>query len=432
MNVRGTLIALGVSCFLLSLIPQLSFLLYFSAFFYWVVLALSLNRLNQRNRFQVLFLLSAGVSCTAFAFVVGELTLINIAVLVKANLGITSMLVGVSFLSLLPHPQQDKRNLLGVKGAVSTWGSVHLLGAVINLSSVFLVGDRLQRSHPLSDAQLGIIVRALTCAGFWSPFFASMAIAFSVAPNASYSDLVSIGVPVSITAFLFSMWELKHTNRVDSFIGFPISLSSLLFPVFLASAVLVIHYQILKDMPILSIVTFVCPLSVLGLLLIQGGKHAAQRKVRDHISFRLPNMINEVSLFISAGFMSASVSLLVGYLLGDSWSLFDSFGFWAAFSCYIAICIISLIGLHPIVGISLMSALVPFEEVNNTLLALVCISAWGVGTAIGPLSGINLSVAGKYELDNIKLSRLNIRYGVFMSAVVAVAMYAVVLLSEMQ
>ncbi|MGB5997809.1 MAG: hypothetical protein WBG31_10945, partial [Marinomonas sp.] len=136
-----------------------------------------------------------------------------------------------------------------------------------------------------------------------------------------------------------------------------------------------------------------------------------------------PNMANEVSLFLSAGLLTKAVSLALAGVLGANWSLFDSFGFVEAFSCFVGICAIALLGLHPIVGISLMSSLVPAHGVDNTLLAFVCLCSWGVGTAISPLSGINLSVAGKYAVDNFQLARSNLLYGVLMSLVVAIAMY---------
>ncbi|ADZ90072.1 hypothetical protein [Marinomonas mediterranea] len=426
LNKTGLAVVLGAVCFILSLVPDLFFFVYLSAFLYWLVLLSSLKRLNSRNRIQVILLLSVGVICSGVAFVVKDVAFGDLARVLKANLGITSMLVGVSFLSLLPNSKQSKGDVRKLKGALSTWVSVHLLGAVINLSSVFLVGDRLQRTQPMTDGQLSVIVRALTTAGFWSPFFASMAVAFSVAPSAVYLELLLVGIPVAMVALLFSMWELRRMNQLETFIGFPVSFTSLVFPVFLAAVVLFFHYFVFEALPILSIVTFVCPLSILCLLLVRCGQNKTVRRIEEHVSLRLPNMINEISLFISAGFMSASVSLLINLILGGNWTLFDTFGFWAAYACYIAICLVALAGLHPIVGISLMSALVPFDGVNNTLLAFVCLSAWGVGTAIGPLSGINLSVAGKYQLDNIRLSRLNVRYGLFMSAIVAIAMAVLV------
>jgi len=45
-----------------------------------------------------------------------------------------------------------------------------------------------------------------------------------------------------------------------------------------------------------------------------------------------------------------------------------------------------------------------------------------VGTSISPLSGINLSISGKYAVDNYQLAKSNWWYGAVMSFWVAVAM----------
>ena len=114
--------------------------------------------------------------------------------LLEGELGIVAMLTGVSFLGLLPDNTKQQAPITGTKGVISTWASVQLLGAVINMSAVFVVGDKLQRlSQNMSSEQLAILTRALTSAGWWSPFFASVAVALSVAPNAAFHHLAMIG-----------------------------------------------------------------------------------------------------------------------------------------------------------------------------------------------------------------------------------------------
>ncbi|MEL0625134.1 hypothetical protein V6238_18940, partial [Marinomonas arenicola] len=78
--------------------------------------------------------------------------------------------------------------------------------------------------------------------------------------------------------------------------------------------------------------------------MLKSGARYTKQRLTDHVHIRLPNMANEVSLFLSAGLLTKAVSLAVAGVLGANWSLFDSFGFVEAFSCFVGICAIALLG----------------------------------------------------------------------------------------
>ena len=424
-RLSGYGVALGCCLFLLSIIPNTDWAYACSAICYWAVFMMAWPRLNPPNKRQIRLLL--GISSVALFVAYLKGVEIDFFPLIEGNLGIVAMLSGVSLLGLLPESVKQKKPVTGGKGVITTWSSVHLLGAVINMSAIFLVGDKLQRqTGALSKSQYAILTRALTSAAFWSPFFAAMAVALSIAPDAEFYQLAMIGVPIVVCSCLISLWEFYKQDTLVSFSGFPLAFHSLFFPVGLAASVLAFHYFFMPELAILAIVALLSPVSVIVLLLVKSGYRYTKQRLTSHVHIRFPSMANEVSLFLSAGLLTKVVSLALVGLLGPNWSLFSTFGFIEAFSCFTGICVIALLGLHPIVGISLMSSLVPAYGVNNTLLAFVCLSAWGVGTAISPLSGINLSVAGKYGADNFQLARGNLLYGGLMAIVVAVAMLILV------
>ena len=60
-------------------------------------------------------------------------------------------------------------------------------------------------------------------------------------------------------ACALSCWEFKRKGVTAHFVGFPISLQSLLFPVVLAVLVLIFHYYVMPDIAILAIVTLLRP-----------------------------------------------------------------------------------------------------------------------------------------------------------------------------
>lgn len=417
----GLVIIVGCIVFLLSLVPKWENLYGLSALCYWVVFMSAWPRLNTRNKRQIGVLLAIGGIALFVSVLLGQNPL-SISLL-EGNLGIVAMLTGVSLLGLLPDSVKKSSPSVAGKGVIHTWLSVHLLGSVINMSAIFLVGDKLQRqSEKMTMPQYTVLVRGLTSAGLWSPFFASIAVALSIAPDAEFHHLVLLGIPMALCSCLMTLWEFKRRDYLSTFSGFPIAVHSLLFPITLASLVIIFHYFILQQTPILAVVTLLSPLAVMVLLSVKYGLHSSARRLRDHIHVGLPNMVNVIALFLSAGFLTKAISLALASTLGNDWSLFSHFGFNEAILCFIVICLMSLLGLHPIVGISLMSSLVPATSADNTLLAFVSLSAWGVGTAISPLSGINLSIAGKYGVDNFALARSNWLYGAMMCGVVAVSM----------
>ena len=51
----------------------------------------------------------------------------------------------------------------------------------------------------------------------------------------------------------------------------------------------------------------------------------------------------------------------------------------------------------------------------QTLFAFVALSAWAVGTSVGPLSGINLSLQGRYGVSGYQMMKNNLPYAGMMS-----------------
>ncbi len=90
------------------------------------------------------------------------------------------------------------------------------------------------------------------------------------------------------------------------------------------------------------------------------------------------------------------LSTLVAAAAGDEWTLFARFGTWQAMASFAAIALSALAGLHPIIGVSVLASILDLSGGEQTLFAFVALSAWAVGTSVGPLSGINLSLQGRY------------------------------------
>ncbi|WP_107851445.1 hypothetical protein [Oceanimonas marisflavi] len=359
---------------------------------YWCAAALLWPGLAKRNRTQALVLLLVGGGCLVWS--AGQGAEVDPQRLVAGNSGLLSMLVAVSFLSLVSRPQteDDERSPKGKRALASTLAAVHLFGSVINLSSVFIIGDRLSRRGSVTREQALVLIRGFTAAAFWSPFFVAMAVSLSVAPDARLATL-----------WLVSM---------------PLALCSLLLPGLLAAAVLTLH-ELKPALSILAVITLMAPALTLAILTVKRQRPLAV--VAGLVSGRLPQMGNELALFLAAGVLGYGLETLFS-TLGGSLPL-THFGPVEASVTYSATVVLSLLGIHPIICISLAGAVLMPLEPDHTLLALVFLSSWAVGTSTGPLSGINLAFQGRYGLDSFRIMRWNLGYAAAMSALVVVAIF---------
>jgi hypothetical protein len=64
-------------------------------------------------------------------------------------------------------------------------------------------------------------------------------------------------------------------------------------------------------------------------------------------------------------------------------------------------------------------------EPDPTLLSLVCLASWSLGSAAGPLSGMNLAMQGRYGIEAHRLMCWNMRYLLLMSLPVLAVIYTV-------
>jgi hypothetical protein len=342
--------------------------------------------------------------------------------ILDGNTYVVAMLVGVSFIGLIGGGNRQARTpghrSLGWRGIASTWLSVHLLGAILNLSTVFMIGDRLRRNGPLSMPQLLALNRGLSSAALWSPFFASMGVVMTLVPQMQFTTVVAFSLPLGACAGLITVLDLSRRFDLTEVVGFSLSPASLLMPVSMAALVMLFHYVVTSQLTIVSIITFLLP-GVALLANLPRGPRWTLHRVHQHALHRLPAMRGEISLFLCAGLLTQGLSTFIAAATGSEWTLFDHFGPAAAVASYLAIVLSSVAGLHPIIGVSVLASMLDLEGSRQTLFAFVGLAAWGVGTAVGPLSGINLSLQGRYGTSGTRMMRQNLGYALIMSLLVS-------------
>lgn len=393
---------------------------------FWIAVVLLWSDLPRRTRRQSGILAGIGLLLLVVARIYYGADIAWYGIF-DTNTYVVAMLVGVSFIGLIgtkrPGSRGPGRRSLGRRGIASTWLSVHLLGSILNLSTVFMVGDRLQRSGPLTLPQYLALNRGLSSAALWSPFFASMGVVMVLVPEMQFTTVLAVGMPLAACAGLITVIDLSRRFDLTAVSGFSLSLSSLLMPVSMASLVMLFHYQLTPNLTIVSIITFLLP----GVALITNlprGPNWMLRRVRQHSINRLPAMRGEITLFLCAGLLTRGLSTFITAATGSEWTLFAHFGTGAAVISFLAIVASAVAGLHPIIGISVLASMLELEASRQTLFAFVALAAWGVGTSVSPLSGINLSLQGRYGISGTQMMRHNLGYACALSGLVVAAIVA--------
>ncbi|WAM50054.1 hypothetical protein [Vreelandella venusta] len=414
-RVAGVLILLGLVAQIIGFIGVIPTAQAVS-YVLWVAVALLWRDIPRRSRIQAGVLITLGALMLVVARVMYGAN-VNWPAMLQGNVFVATMLVGVSFISLI-GTQGNKRppgkRVTGADGVLRTWLGVHFLGTILNLSTIFMVGDRLARRSPLTMPQLLALNRGLSSAALWSPFFASMAVVIALAPDVQYGQIALIGFPLALLSGLLTTLELSRRFDLTEVDGFSLSPRSLLMPASMAVLVMLFHFWLTPSLTIVSIITFLLPV-VAVLSNLREGTRFTLRRIRQHTTTRLPAMRGEISLFLAAGLLTLGLSTLVAAAAGDDWTLFATFGMWQAMVSFAAITLSALAGLHPIIGVSVLASILNLANGEQTLFAFVALSAWAVGTSVGPLSGINLSLQGRYGVSGYRMMKNNLLYAAMMS-----------------
>ncbi|MQM36632.1 hypothetical protein KBTX_00621 [wastewater metagenome] len=368
-----------------------------------------------RTRRQVLALLVAGSAGLVWAAANGEPLAWGRAL--AGNAALIGMLSAVGFLRLIAAPAGggEERLPSGRRGVVGTLLGLHLFGAVVNLSTVFIMAHRMVRDGRLDDRQLRVLTRGFPAAAFWSPFFAAMAAALTYAPGAHLTPLLMVGVPLAAVALAVTAVELAREPLGD-FRGYPLHWGSLWLPGVLAAIILAGHWWD-PTLSVLGMITVLAPLLTAAVLPFRDP--APVRLLSRQVVARLPLMANELGLFLAAGMLAAGLEGVVATLGG--WVPFAHFGGLQAGVVLALMVAVSLVGVHPVIGIAAFGTLLAPLSPDPSLLAMTFLAGWGIGVAVSPLSGLNLALQGAYDVAPARVVRLNWRYGVVMVAASTVA-----------
>ncbi|MCD6006954.1 MULTISPECIES: hypothetical protein [Halomonadaceae] len=320
------------------------------------------------------------------------------------NQALLMMFAGVSFLSMAtPAQPAGERPRNG-----SLWGTlfgVHLFGAVINLSALFLFADRMQRDGTLSRRQAMVLGRAFPAAAAWSPFFVAMGVALTYAPGLDFTELLPWGAASAV--LLLGLVALDTLRVPGPFVGYPLNASALVLPGVLAVTVMAMH-EWRPTMSIPLIISIVSPIAALLL----APRHERDARLRQQIDHGLARLVPQFALFLAAGVLSSGLSALLASFPAGLSLPFVNYGHWQAWLSLGGIVTAAFIGIHPLVSVTTLAPLLTTLDPDPTLLGMVFLMGWALGTGSSPLSGSNLVLCTRYGVNARDMLGWNLPYAV--------------------
>jgi hypothetical protein len=370
----------------------------------WLAGLLMLPGLSRFQAAQAALMSAVGLACIGWAAAHGRHDWWS--GLRDGNHAMLAMLAAVSFLRPVTATGVAGEALpRGRRAVLETLAATHLFGAVINISAPVLVGERIAGSR-MSPLQAKTVSRAFVAASMWSPFFIAMALILHYLPGARLPVMSAIGFATSTTLMLFCAWTLPRDPAAAEFTGFPLHWQALWTPLLLSACVLAGH-ALLPALSVLVLIEGAALGVVLGVLLLRHRREAGAI-LGGHVRERLPDMRGEVAMFLSAAVMTAGIGSAVGLVGLDLAPA--QFGAGAAATMLAALIALAVIGVHPVVSISVLASLWPLERYDGNLVGAVFLLAWGLGLVISPFSGTSLVFQGRFGLRTTDLLRWNLAY----------------------
>lgn len=372
----------------------------------WLVPFLMWSTLGKGERKQAILLILIG--CVIHLFSAWKGVFLGWQQIFAVNLPLLGMFVAVSFLALTNTGIEDHSLPKGKNSVIKTAFGTHLLAAIINLSVLFVFGDRLQKNGTLTRTQLIILGRSFCAAAWWSPFFVATGVALTYAPGMSWQKTLVPGVIMSMIAIGYSIVEICYFKK-EEFSGYPFKAESLTVPLFLAAVVICLHYL----QPDISILNIICIISPVGAIIFMKCRPRVET-LRCFIKKKLFSVSSQFTLFLAAGVFSTgikSITHVYPALFSLQGSTFSPALFYMVLGLVI---LIGIVGVHPVVSISVVSPLLLPLNMDHSQLGFLFLSSWAISTASSPLSGVGLALVSRYNAPPKGIIQNNWHYAIMM------------------
>ncbi|UVI30207.1 hypothetical protein [Paenibacillus spongiae] len=322
-----------------------------------------------------------------------------------------------------------------------------ILGAFINVGSIPVVYHlTFVKPQPgiMSRLLANAMNRGFGGAIFWSPYFAAMTLVTSalsvywssVLPYLLGLSLISVLVSLAVDFRGIRMKEdppddeaVHPSDEIPSasrdHARFPIGLGIYL----IAAIAIILLLERLVNLPMVLITCMAAVFFPLIWCLAKGAMTTYRQGLANHVKVTLPALQKEITLFLAAGFFSGSIGATgfgayvpevlekIPLPISLSFSIFT----------IALITLTSLIGLHPIVPVTILATGIdPLAvHISPVYFAILLLGSWGISNPISPASAVNNLLAGMVKKPVFELAGPNYKYAAAMALVLLLYVAAV-------
>ncbi len=316
----------------------------------------------------------------------------------------------------LQFPVKESPSLNAVRGNIVSrppgrrylflTSGVHILGSVLNLAGLSLLTTIVERQQQSSEKRrLSVaLMQGFTTASCWSPFYIGMIVVLISIPSVTWLELAPAGAVMAVCALLAG-WAfdrmLPRAGRAGRVPDRPSPVSRR----HLAAAVFILCSLVGLAMAMVELTGTNIPvtLSIMGPVyaLIWYGSLRTARELRleryRQLSFNVVRSLsgyrNEVLLFAAANMFGAGIAVVLpsGDMSAALNALVPSPDV-KIILLMVTFLVASAAGLHPIIVVISVSAVFPPSALglDDWIMALALVGAWGVSTMVSPFSGTTL------------------------------------------
>lgn len=298
-----------------------------------------------------------------------------------------------------------------------------IMGVFINVGSIPVVYQMvfIKPQPGMSRLLANALNRGFAGAILWSPYFAAMTLVTSTL-GLSWSSVLPYMLGLAILSLGIS-WAVDFRELRDASLdefeeavdkkensNFPFGLG-----MYLIGAIIVI--LTMEHMIKLPMVLLICMAAVafpLFWCIIKGTMHIYREGIINHITITLPALQKEITLFLAAGFFSGAIGITnfgskVPNLL-EFVPMPISFTF--TILTVLLIASTSIIGLHPIVPVTMLAgAIDPVSvQISPTYFAVLLLGSWALSNPISPASAVNNLLSGLLKKSVFEIAAPNYKF----------------------
>lgn len=389
----------------------------------WLYVAFELPRLSRKQKIPILVLLFGGIGFAIATWI--ETGQVDVIALGSEHLKLVMLLAAINFIRLATKLHKGS-SIKGLPSFFATMTGMHVFSSVANFSSLMMVGDQIRRppnvSPGLSPLSYILLSRAFAMAVFWSPFLAMIPLLLQQLPSVEMNKVYPWSLTMVAFGFLFTLAEakLRFTSEAANYQGYPMRVSSLRLPVLLIASLLLTHF-LLPGLPMLVVVSILAVAIPLALMLISHTPRQSVDKLVTQLRVVLPGARPEISLFLIAGFLAASVKSAIA--AGLIVSPFHETNALVASIVMVLLFVIASLGIHQFALLAIFAGLLNHVTSTPTLMAVAYMVGVSLSMSSSVFSGVNFILHGQFQVRNRDMYRHNLPYSIAMLAFGSVVLF---------